>query len=149
MRVLEHDIDSGYNVGWRQVSISATSNLIVSLTECGWLVGWDRRGCLARAAAASSAQLRLWTINTRHATPVVSFVLSPSRIVTLERHKMTSDWDVRMMVVVRDFWRYQDNRAKDKSEKDAKTKTKNKRSRSRAHKRDSSIKPKKRNKVQN
>ena len=118
---------------------------MVSLTECGWLVGWDRRGCLARAAAASSAQLRLWTINTRHATPVVSFVLSPSRIVTLERHEVTSDWDVRMMVVIRDFWRYQDNRAKDKSEKDAKTKTK--RTRSRALKRDSSTKPKKRNKV--
>ena len=143
--MLEHDIDSGYNVGWRQVSISATSNLMVSLTECGWLVGWDRRGCLARAAAASSAQLRLWTINTRHATPVVSFVLSPSRIVTLERHEVTSDWDVRMMVVVRDFWRYQDNKAKDKSEKDAKTKKK--RTRSRALKRDSNTKPKKRNKV--
>jgi len=102
---LEHDIDSGNNVGWRQVNVS--SNVIVSLTECGWLTGWDKARCLDKSKeAASNSSLRLWTINTRHDTPVVSFVMNSSRLVSLERHSLTSAWDVRSMLVIRDFWRY-------------------------------------------
>ena len=105
IRDLEHDIDSGNNVGWRQVTVSSASNVIVSLTECGWLTGWDKARCLD-PRPASNTSLRLWTINTRHDTPVVSFVMNSSRIVSLERHSMTSEWDVRSMLVIRDFWRY-------------------------------------------
>ena len=110
IRDLEHDIDSGNNVGWRQVSVSS-SNVIVSLTECGWLTGWDKVRCLDKEAASNSS-LRLWTINTRHDTPVVSFVMNSSRIVSLERHSMTSAWDVRSMMVMRDFWRYDEESKK-------------------------------------
>jgi len=105
IRDLEHDIDSGNNVGWRQVTVS--SSVIVSLTECGWLTGWDKARCLDKSEeAVSNSSLRLWTINTRHDTPVVSFVMNSSRLVSLERHSLTSAWDVRSMLVIRDFWRY-------------------------------------------
>ena len=117
IRDLEHDIDSGNNVGWRQVTVS--SNVIVSLTECGWLTGWDKARCLD-PRPASNTSLRLWTINTRHDTPVVSFVMNSSRIVSLERHCLTSEWDVRSMLVIRDFWRY-DEQSKGSGAKRKKT----------------------------
>ena len=121
IRDIEHDIDSGNNVGWRQVTMAPTSSVIVSLAECGWLTGWDKARVLDRRPAAVT-DLRLWRINTRHESPVVSFVMNSSRIVSLERHALTSEWDVRSMLVIRDFWRYDEKRKKtvEKREKTAK-----------------------------
>ena len=110
VRTLEHHIDSGHNVGWRQVTVGSSSNIIVSLTECGWLLGWDKARVFSQDKALTNDSLRLWKINTKHETPIVSFLMNSSRIVSLERHQMTSDWDVRMFLVVRDFWKYQDSK---------------------------------------
>ena len=107
VRTLEHHIDSGHNVGWRQVTVS--THIIVSLTECGWLLGWDKDRVFSNRTLTNES-LMLWKINTKHETPIVSFIMNSSRIVSLERHQMTSDWDVRMFLVVRDFWKYQDNK---------------------------------------
>jgi len=131
VRILEHDIDSGHNVGWRQVSVSDSPHIIVSLTECGWLIGWDKPRCLQSDKSLSSKSLRLWKINTRHETPVVSFVMNSSRLVTLERHHMTSDWDVRSYMVVRDFWKYVAIQSSTQKRKGKATKEKKKKSRRR------------------
>jgi len=131
IRMLEHDIDSGHNVGWRQVSVSDSAHIIVSLTECGWLIGWDKPKCLQSDKSVSSKSLRLWKINTRHETPVVSFVMNSSRLVTLERHHMTSDWDVRSYMVVRDFWKYVASHSSAQKRKGKTPKEKKKRSRRR------------------
>jgi len=103
VRMLEHDIDSYHHVGWRQVSVSDSAHIIVSLTEGGWLIGWDKPKCLLSDKSVPSKSLRLWTIDTKHES--VSFVMNSSRLVTLGQHR-TSDWDFRSYMVVRDFWKY-------------------------------------------
>ena len=47
----------------------------------------------------------------------MSFVMNSSRIVTLERHQMTSDWDIRFYLVIRDFWKYVEDRKPRRSKK--------------------------------
>merc|ERR1719228_2356460 len=131
VRMLEHDIDSYHHVGWRQVSVSDSAHIIVSLTEGGWLIGWDKPKCLLSDKSVPSKSLRLWKINTRHETPVVSFMMNSSRLVTLERHHMTSDWDVRSYMVVRDFWKYVASHSSAQKRKGKTPKEKKKRSRRR------------------
>ena len=92
--------------------MSRSADIIVSLTECGWLTGWSRSLVFSGDKTLTSERLRLWRINTKHETPIISFKMNQSRIVSVERHQMTSEWDKRMMMVVRDFWRYNSNNKK-------------------------------------
>jgi len=120
VRMLEHDMPhtDSYDVGWRQVSVSNSAHIIVSLSETGLLVGWDKPKCLRSDKSVSSKSLILWTMNFNHCheTPVVSFVMNSSRLVTLERNWAVYDENdeendddddegVRSYIVVRDFWK--------------------------------------------
>jgi len=119
VRMLEHDMPHAnaschepcyYHGVWRQVSVSDSAHIIVSLSECGLLIGWDKPKCLRSDKSVSSKSLILWTINTNHChvTPVVSFVMNSSRLITLEQQKTCDDENddgVRSYIVVRDFWK--------------------------------------------
>ena len=100
--------DTGLNMGFRQLELNPTCSLLFSLTNSGWLVAWDWEACLN--PTSPSYNLILWKTNTKHETPIIKFVVNNSRIVSVEKHQMTCEWDVRKFVVVRDFWQFQDKR---------------------------------------
>ena len=103
IRTIHHERDSGLNVGFRQLEV--VDSLLFSLAECGWLTAWDWRACLQPGAGG---RLSLWKTNTKHETPISRFAVNSSRIVTVEKHKMSCEWDERRFVVVRDFWQFQE-----------------------------------------
>ena len=106
IRTIEHEKDSGLNMGFRQLELSPSLPLLFSLTQSGWLVAWHWAACLDQSKPAS--QLIAWKTNTKHRTPIIKFAVNSSRIVSLEEHQMTCQWDVRRFVVVRDFWQYKE-----------------------------------------
>merc|ERR1712241_1648535 len=105
IRTIHHEKDSGLNVGFRQLEVM--DSLLFSLTECGWLIAWDWRACV-QPRTLGSDQLSLWKTNTKHETPISRFVVNSSRIVSVEKHKMSCELDERMFVVVRDFRQFQE-----------------------------------------
>ena len=105
IRTIHHEKDSGLNVGFRQLEVR--EGLLLSLAECGWLTAWDWRACLS-PDTPPSARLVHWKTNTKHDTPISRFVVNSSRIVTVEKHKMSCEWDERKFVVIRDFWQFRE-----------------------------------------
>ena len=121
LRTIEHERGYGKNMGFRQLELAPNNKLMFSLTACGWLVAWDWTACLDLSKPASD--LIVWKTNTKHETPIKKLVVEESRIVSIEEHQMTCEWDLRKFVVVRDFWQVQRKRKK-KSSKKLKTKRK-------------------------
>ena len=106
LRIINHERDSGLNVGFRQLEVM--DSLLFSLTECGWLIAWDWRACLEPPSRLTSGRLSLWKTNTKHETPISRFAVNSSRIVTVEKHQLSCEWDERRFVVVRDFWQFRE-----------------------------------------
>ena len=79
VRTLEHGLETGLKMAVIQICVQ--DQIILCLTEAGWMFAWDWAQCVTLDKAEVNQS---WRIKPKPGVPIINFVVSPTEILSLE-----------------------------------------------------------------